>query len=67
MLTMEERILVATFNKIRFSEGAALDENMRNFFGITRLLGETDEDFLNRADEIIFSELDRKNSSPCKI
>ena len=61
MLTMQERVLIAAFNKIRFSEGAELDANMKNFFGITRLDGETDEQFLDRADKIIFEELDNGN------
>lgn len=60
-LTVREKLAIAAFNKVRFSQGAELDENMKNFFGIIRLDGETDEEFLDRADEILFKEFDDGN------
>lgn len=59
-LTVMEKVIVSTFNRIRFLEGAELDGAMKLSFGLTRLAGESDEEFLTRADEIIFQELDAK-------
>lgn len=61
MLTVRERILITTFNRVRFLEGKELDANMLSFFGIARLDGETDEEFLDRADDILFEEFNNGN------
>jgi len=47
------RQLIKILHDVAYSEGYELDRKMKLYFDIDRLDGETDEEFLYRADKII--------------